>query len=166
MTATSPRDRTVTRQYYRTPPELREAVEKRFGQIIFDLAATDGHEIVPLCRHFTPEEDSLAQPWPTLTGPGVLWLNPPFKNIAAWAAKCAAWRGTASPGALIALLVPLSGDSHWWHDSVRGKAIVYALAPRVTFVGESQGFPKPLALCIFDTRHAPASTGIELWRWK
>jgi len=170
MGATAPRDRTKTRQDIRTPQIFRHAVEKRFGGITIDLAAADGDEIIPLVKHFTPEEDSLKQDWLDAIRAGVAWLNPPFGNIADFAAKCAAWtisaREAGRVGSVICMLVPASVDARWWEESVRTWAIVYALASRVTFVGETQPYPKPLALCVYDPRHTPASSAVHLWRWK
>jgi len=170
MGATTPRDRTKTKQDYRTPQELRRAVEQRFGGITIDLAASDGHEIVRLVKHFTPEEDSLAQDWDEAIRAGVAWLNPPFKRIAEFSAKCSEWTMRAGregrSNAIICMLVPASVDSRWWDDSVRTFAMVYALAPRVTFEGETQPYPKPCVLCVYDPRHVRVSAAVELWRWK
>lgn len=168
--ATSPRDRTKMKQDYRTPQDLRHAVEKRFGGITIDLAAADGDEIVPLVRHFTPEEDALKQNWLEAIHSGVAWLNPPFSSIAPFAELAEKWCGDARRdgrvGAVICMLVLASVDAVWWDSFVRGAAIVYALAPRVTFHGETQPYPKACAICVYDPRHAPTSATVELWRWK
>jgi DNA (cytosine-5)-methyltransferase 1 len=167
MNATTPRDKTRTKQDYRTPPEFIRAVEKRFGQIVLDLAAKDGDECKPLLAHITPEEDSLVTPWPTTRhSSGVYFLNPPFADIAPWAAKCAAWRREGAPGVVTALLVPASVDAEWWSASVRGAAITYACKSRIKFLGAEDGYPKPLALCVFDPRHFPTSACLHLWDWK
>lgn len=169
--ATTPRDRTKTKQDYRTPQDLRRAVERRFGMISIDLAASDGDEIVPLVKHFTPEEDSLKQNWLEAIVATVAWLNPPFKDIARFSSKCVEWRREArvreagiSP-AVICMLVPASVDSIWWNQNVRGNAIAYALAPRITFAGETEPYPKPCALCVYDPRHE-ATNELHNWRWK
>lgn len=170
MNATAPRDRTKTKQDYRTPQDLRHAVEKRFGLISIDLASSDGDEIVPLVKHYTPEENSLEQDWLEAIRTGVAWLNPPFGNIAPFAEKCATWtihaREFGRVGPVICMLVPASVDARWWAEHVRTWAIVYALAPRVTFHGETQPYPKACAVCVYDPRHAPTSAAVELWRWK
>lgn len=165
--ATRPRSKFDSKQDWRTPPEFVTAVEQRFGQIVLDLAASDGDECKPLVAHITPQEDSLKTPWPTSRHhSGVYYLNPPFAEIAPWAAKCAAWRAAATPGVVLAFLVPASVDAEWWHAHVRGRAIVYALKSRVQFIGAPHGYPKPLALCVFDPRHFPTTSSVLLWDWK
>jgi len=164
--ATTPRDKHATKQNYLTPDDLRAAVIARFGPIVFDLAAADGDEIIPHVAHFTPEQDALKQEWPTSRCPsGVLWLNPPFKDIYPWSAKCAEWRLRGVPGSVLALLTPLSADTLWWRDHVRGKAHVIALASRPKFKGEKDGYPKPTSLAIFDPRY-PVTFGESLWDWR
>lgn len=165
--ATDPRDRTQTKQDHRTPNDLRDAVIARFGPIVFDLAAADGDEIVPHVAHFTPEQDALTQSWPTSRCPtGVLWLNPPFADINPWAALCAQWCLRGVPGSCLVMLVMHSADSRWWRDHVRGKALVFALASRPTFQGEKHGFPKPMALIVYDPRYPIVPTGDTLWNWR
>ena len=165
--ATSPRDRTRTKQNYRTPENLVRAVVARFGPIAIDLAASDGDEVVPLVDHITPEQDSLARPWPTRRHPhGVLWLNPPYADIAVWAEKCADWAQRATPGPVLCLLVPLSADSGWWRSWVRGRAHVLALESRPIFRGEVSPYPKPMALIVYDPRYPVQGSGVEGWNWK
>jgi len=164
--ATTPRARSEN-QDVRTPPDFIAAVERRFGVVVLDLAAKDGDECKFGVDHITPGQNSLLMPWPlTDLRHGVCWLNPPFADIEPWAAKCAAWRGGANGGCVLAMLVPASVASGWWRDHVRGHAITYALAPRITFLGSDKPYPKDLALCVYDPRHFPTSSAVELWRWK
>lgn len=166
--ATRPRSRHSTVQDVLTPDDLREAVIRRFGPIVFDLAAADGHEIIPLCQHFTPEQNALEAEWPTARCPlGVLWLNPPYSpDIEPWACKAAEWRLRGVPGSCLAMLVPASIDADWWRLFVRGKAHVIALKSRPKFKGHSQGYPKPMVLCVYDPRYPDQGSGVELWDWK
>lgn len=164
--ATSPRARSMN-QDIRTPAEVVNAVENRFGQIVLDLAAKDGDEVRPGMAHITPEQDSLKTPWPTRRHvSGVYWLNPPFADIGPWAVKCVRWMREANPGVALALLVPASVGASWWQHAVRGCAIVYAVTPRITFVGSMQPYPKDLALAIYDPRHQTPDASVLAWRWK
>ena len=149
-------------QDVQTPRDLLDAVEGRFGLLTFDLAAHAGNTVAH--DYFTKDNNALTIDWPVGEH---MWLNPPFSNIAPWAAKCEAWLlSNPHPCALLLLLVPASVDSNWWRDHVAGKARVLALNPRIRFVGHTQGFPKPLALCVYDPRfpHQPAL--VESWRWR
>lgn len=140
-------------QAYATPPEFIAAVERRFGPIDFDLAASA--ENAKAARYFTEEQDALVQSW---GGLGThMWLNPPFAGIAPWAEKCA---GTILWGAHLSFLVPAAVGSNWFRDFVDGRARVYFLNGRLCFDGKSP-YPKD---CILVRYNDPP--GYEVWTWR
>ncbi len=151
-----------SKQNYRTPRVFLAAVEARFGDIRWDLAATERSAVAggyfgpdhpdPACRNALSPDCV----WPST---GTLWLNPEFDNIAPWAARCAAWKPL--PGAKIVLLTPASVGSNWFAEHVHRKAMVLPLRPRIAFVGERYGYPKDLMISVFDGY----SVGFEPWRW-
>jgi phage N-6-adenine-methyltransferase len=144
----------ASKQDYATPREFLDAVEKRFGTIRHDLAASGENKA---CEdYFDEHRDSLEQDWAALTG--VLWLNPPFGNVAPWAKKCA---DSASPRTRILLLVPASVGTEWYAEHVHHDAMVYALRPRICFDGKNP-FPKDLILAAYGF----GVRGFDLWRWK
>jgi hypothetical protein len=52
---------------------------------MFDLdpaSPIDGGDFVPALRKLTLEDDGLTAPWD-----GLIWLNPPFSNLKAWASR-------------------------------------------------------------------------------
>ena len=109
------------------------------------------------------QPDSLLGAWWALP-PGLLWLNPPYANIAKWTEKCARWRAVEAGAASeqrIALLVPASVGSNWFAEHVDGKALVIFLRPRLTFVGHVDPYPKDLLLAIYGL-----PPGYECWRWR
>ena len=139
-----------------TPRDLLDAVEARFGKITFDLAATKTNRV---CKAFySPEDDSLRKKWRKLKGN--LWLNPPFKTIDPWAAKCAF---SVEPREFdtLCFLVPASVGANWFREHVWGRAYTIFLNGRVTFEGHSQAYPKDLLLGIYG--YAP---GVEVWDWR
>lgn len=164
-----------SKQDYETPSDFIAAVERRFGPIAVDLAATADNAKAAL--YFGPKEDSLRTDWTTdasyCQGENVwpryrlissldCWLNPPFGKIGPWAAKCA---GSAPAfrdrGGRIFLLTPASVGAEWFAEHVHGRALVLALRPRLTFVGETDPYPKDCVLSVFG-----AQPGFELWRWR
>jgi hypothetical protein len=157
------------KQDWRTPPEFLSAVQRRFGVIGFDLAATTGHEVTgfrfrdrwSLGPHFSPGDDSLSRDWGALrVDPGnVAWLNPPFANIRPWARKCDEECRNLSRWTL--MLVPASMGSHWWADHVLGKCIALGVT-RMKFVGADAMYPKDLALCCYGF----GVSGHGFWDWK
>jgi len=142
-----------SKQNQETPWEFINAVEKRFGKITFDLAADEHNH-----RHssyFSEQDDSFAQAWHKIDG--LLWLNPPFRRIAPWVAKCASEKVL---GAKIALLVPAAVGSNWFADHVHEKALVLPFRPRLSFDGKNP-YPKDLLLAVYGLPPC-----FELWRWK
>lgn len=143
-----------------TPLELLNAVESRFGDIDFDLAATAENCVGDRSRFYGPgsalAEDALAEDWEDRDGN--LWLNPPFNKIKAWAKKCAE-TPTGPTTRRIFFLVPLT-TANWACDYVHGKALVLGLAPRVKFVGHSTAFPKDLMIAAYGL-----PPGFEAWQW-
>ncbi|MCK9358140.1 MAG: phage N-6-adenine-methyltransferase [Dehalococcoidia bacterium] len=144
-----------SRQDYGTPPEFLRAVERRFGPVTFDLAAHAGNSVVP--GYHSPADDSLVQDWTRHNG--TLWCNPPFGRPEPWAAKCARSKG---PGRRILLLTPASVSTEWFADHIYGQARVYAVRPRLTFVGCTASYPGDLILSVYDPEMTPAFC---LWRW-
>lgn len=144
-----------SKQDYETPPEFTAAVEKRFGPINWDLAATTENTKAP--HFFTPRHDSLARSWYYCNGN--LWLNPPFDNIAPWAAKCAAHRDHQL--AKVFLLTPASIGTNWFRDHVHKKALVLGLNGRLQFVGAPDPYPKDLMLSCFGFE-----PGFDVWNWR
>jgi len=142
----------------RTPPELLDVIEARFGRFVFDLAAQKGHAIRGLpC--FTPEQDALARDWRAVNMPvGNRWLNPPFGRFPEFTAKAAA---EATPGCPIVMLTLASIGTNWYWENVVPYAFSYAI-DRVQFVGEPNVFTKDLLVNLFG--HGSGGGIIQRWR--
>jgi hypothetical protein len=144
-----------------TPRDFLNAFEKRFGVIDHDLAAHGGNAV---CNSwFGPDgiaEDTWAVPWRGVAK--ISWLNPEFKDCGKAALKCWTESLAMPPGDRIYLFVPLS-TSNWARDFVHGKASVFGLNPRITFVGHKTAYPKDMMLCEYGLGVAPSFT---CWRWK
>lgn len=140
-----------SRQDFETPRIFLDAVEYRWGKLTADLACTVENAKAPLAlvQSLTDVE------WPV---EGNLWLNPPFADIDPWARRCAAWRGRQ--GARLFLLTPASVGANWFADHVYGRAMVYALSPRLKFVGAKDQYPKDLILSVYGD-----GPGFAPWRW-
>lgn len=149
-----------SRQDYGTPWALIRAIEARWGKLTIDLAARADNAKCP--ESITPEEDSLKQDWARCIGGGIGWLNPPFGDIAPWAAKCLAARGTS-----IIMLTPASIGSEWFADYCEGKAKVVGLRPRLKFEGCKDPYPKDCMLTLWCEQNGifHDERDFQTWRW-
>lgn len=146
-----------SKQAVRTPPEFLAAVQRRFGRITFDLAATPKNAVCE--SYFTKRQDSLRRPWPV----GLNWLNPPFDRIDPWVEKAAL--ESQRRNVRIIILVPASIGSNWYRDHVEGKADVIPIGnPRLKFVGHRDGFPKDLMLLLYG--FGRKTSVLPQWQWK
>lgn len=153
-----------------TPQIFIDAVEQKFGPLTWDLACSFANCKAPHGLAW-PNTDSLLEHWHQLVdfGEGKLcYLNPPFSNIAPWAAKCAAeWK----LGAEILLLVPM-GSQNWYWDYVEPFAQVYAVGrmvfdncfDRVTGEAVITPYAKDLILAHFVPNLLPGNRP-QRWLW-
>lgn len=186
-----------SKQDYATPQELIASVEKRFGSIVFDLAASPENkkhkryfaakvieEVVlgldgkpargpkgkiqyQYRQNIDPEAealDALVQSWHQISGlndnghAGILWLNPPFKRIEPWVAKCLE---EGRLGASITFLVPAAVGSDWFARYVWKKGDIYYLNGRVSF--SEDPYTKDCMVVHFHK----AMAGVEhVWDWR
>lgn len=147
----------LSKQEYQTPPEFIGAILRkcRIEAFIFDVAA-DALNTVAVGGYFSKADDALVQDWPRS---GWNFLNPPFEDIAPWVKK-AYMQGRL--GAHTAVLIPASSGANWWKLWVDQKARVLQLNGRITFVGESDPYPKDCALLLYGPSVEP---GYEVWSW-
>lgn len=146
-----------SKQTYGTPPDFLKAVVNKFGPISFDLAASK----VNACAEdwFDANQNSLIHRWSTVQG--TKWLNPPFADIRPWAKKASQCVATGMEGQIL-MLTPASVGSEWFACYVWPYATVYAVRPRLTFVGCKDPYPKDLILSVFGTGWV---SQLKLWRW-
>ena len=140
---------------WRTPRELIDAVERRYGAIDLDAAATDEHASVGM-HHINPEQDALkAQPWSiymdrrTPVGRTLVWLNSPWGPgiTKKWVERAVREvtdtdRMLHRPRAIL-LLTPHT-DAAWWWWAAEHAAETLHLG-RVPFLrpnGEQCGSPR------------------------
>ncbi len=148
----------ATKQDYGTPWEFVHAVERRFGSLTCDLAASFENRKAPDC--YTAADDALSKDWAQHYPIGNLWLNPPFADIDPWAEWCALM--SPKRRGMILLLTPASIGSNWFAQHVNRKAMVLGLSPRLTFEGCEDPYPKDLMISIFSA----GLCGFDVWRWK
>jgi phage N-6-adenine-methyltransferase len=121
MTEESPR------QCWRTPRELFEAIDDRYGPITLDVAADKDNAVVP--SFFDREMNAMETPW---VG-GVAYCNPPYENIAAWVDR-ALIQVAEDRCRRVVMLLPSRTDQRWFHRVWRHPMCrIEFLAGRVQF---------------------------------
>lgn len=162
--------RHLSDQAHATPVEFTCAVEGRFDLIDLDLAATKSNAVHD--PFISPKQDSLKQDWTKLLDGGMGYLNPPFDPIESWIDKCCA---EAANGARFVLLSRGQVDANWFWSMEEAAAGIYALTPRITFVGSKDAYPSPLVLTAFNVEpepggrieHSDEGVGkLKRWHWK
>ena len=94
---------------WETPQEFFDILNKEFN-FTLDVAALPG--TAKCQKYFTPDDDGLAQDW---TGE-IFFMNPPYgrgQDVYSWVKKA---YESAINGAIGVCLLPLSGDTKWFHD--------------------------------------------------
>ncbi len=143
-----------SRQDFGTPKDFLAAVERRFGIIRTDLAASTENAVCPV--YFDKQQNSLIQDWNALRG--VSWCNPEFADIFPWAEKLAAAK--ARRGWTL-MLLPAGSGSLWFQEQLVPNTMILDLAPRLSFDGKAP-YPKDLILACAGW----SMTGRDFWRWK
>lgn len=152
-----------SKQDYRTPPEFLREVIRRFGKITLDAAADPENRVCP--QYFGVGSvlgaDALALDWERFSEPGdVVWCNPPFGTMAPWAEAC---RTQQNRPWWTLLLAPASVGANWFGNFVDGQAMIFWISPRITFVGEKNGYPRDLMLAAYG--YSARGTGRMIGDW-
>lgn len=129
----------TTDEWY-TPPSVFESLG-----IDFDLdpaAPRGGVPWIPATRHYSQEDDGLAQPWA-----GRIWLNPPYgRATATWLKRL------ADHGDGIALVFARTG-TRWFHEQATRATALCFVAGNLSFVRgdgeEASSAPAPSLLIAY-----------------
>jgi phage N-6-adenine-methyltransferase len=126
-----------------TPDWFIADVEKAYGKIVLDVAASERNHV---CDQWLGVDDnSLSMPF--WKANGLIWCNPPYEKIAPWVELA---KKSAARGYRVAVLVPASVGTVWWAKHVDGDALCVFIRPRLIFKGHLTPYPKDLALLIYD----------------
>lgn len=156
-------NRHKSKQDHPTPWDFISAIENRFGVVAIDLAATSRNNKAG--EFISPKQNSLKCDWTAMLKGRLGYLNPPFDPIAPWSDKAIL---EAEKGARFVMLTQASVDSKWFW-SMFPYCTTYALRSRLTFIGSTHSFPKPLILSAFNCVRLGAEPGpcgrLHEWDW-
>lgn len=133
----------MTSAEWSTPQDFFDKLDAEF-HFTLDPCSTD--ENAKCRKHFTKEQNGLAQDW---TGETV-FCNPPYgREIWKWCRKCYLH---ATGGGTEVMLVPVRTDTGWFHDWVYGKAEIRFVRGRLHFNGSKQPATFPSMVAIYRKR--------------
>lgn len=140
------------RDDWATPPALYDALFAELGP--FDLDPASDESNFKCERHYTVEDDGLAQPWS-----GSVWLNCPYGRnvIDRWVDKAIR---EADNCRIICLLVPARPGSLWFDRLLARADEIRFLSGRVTFEGATNPAPFPSAVFILRPRAERNSSNV------
>jgi phage N-6-adenine-methyltransferase len=131
----------LPRDFWRTPPELVDAVARELGGPFgLDAASAGDDAVAP--RWITPEEDALRASWAAICPARAprAWCNPPYSRLGggllAWVEAAVRAR---DEGVAVALLVPPSTSTRYWRLLLREADEVLLLDQRVAFLDPNTG---------------------------
>lgn len=125
---------------WETPIEFFKELDEEFH---FTLDPCSTHENAKCEKHFTMEEDGLAQSWKGET----VFCNPPYgRELPKWIEKCSR---EAGGGTLVVMLIPARTDTRAFHEFIYGKAEVRFLRGRLKFGGSKNSAPFPSMVVVF-----------------
>lgn len=117
---------------WETPQWLFDQLDKEFH---FTLDPCCTHETAKCEKHYTPEEDGLAQSWEGET----VFVNPPYSRgkkgrggQTEWVKKC--YEEGQKPGTTVVALLPARTDTERFHTYILGKAEIRFLKGRIKFL--------------------------------
>ena len=127
-----------------TPKEWFDYLNLEFD---FTLDPCCSHESAKCMKHYTPEENGLAQSWKDER----VFMNPPYgREVSLWMKK--AYEECRDNMALVVCLVRASVDTDWWHRYAAKASDIRFPKGRLTFGGAQSAAPFPVAIVIFRPR--------------
>lgn len=137
---------------WRTPPEVINYIEKRFGTIQIDLCSSDENRVYDF--NLTEEDNFLDDKWlfGELINKGSLaWCNPPYSNPLPFVKQCVKW---SKCGYAVAMILNLDTSTKWFKEIVNNAAMVIQITGgRVAFLNDEglavKGNSKPQCIVYF-----------------
>jgi len=123
-----------------TPQDFFNALDAEF-HFTLDPCSTD--ENAKCVKHYTKEQDGLAQDW---TGETV-FCNPPYgREMPKWIKKC---YEHYTGGGIAVMLIPARTDTKAFHEYIYGKAEIRFIKGRLKFGGSHNSAPFPSMVVVF-----------------
>lgn len=138
------------KQDYETPQPLFNKLNEEFH---FTLDAAANADNLKVDNYIDEAVDALRVSWfdcsrfQSLTAKPVVWLNPPYNNIAKFMEK--AYQESEYRGCTVVCLIPARTDTKWWHKFVMKADEIRFIPGRLKFSGNENSAPFPSCIVIF-----------------
>jgi len=124
-----------------TPQDFYDELTQRFS-FTLDPCATDATS--KCFKHFTEEDDGLAQDWSGHT----VFMNPPYgRVIGKWIQK--AYEESRKEKTTVVCLLPARTDTKYWHEYCMKANEIYFVKGRLKFGDSKNSAPFPSAVVVF-----------------
>lgn len=126
---------------WETPQWLFDRLDAEFH---FTLDPCSTNENAKCMKHYTKEQDGLAQDWSGET----VFCNPPYgPEMANWVQKC--YESSVDGDITVVMLIPCRTDTKAFHEWIAGKAEIRFIRKRLRFGGATYNAPFPSMVVIF-----------------
>lgn len=132
---------TSTTDEWVTPQAVFDKLNAEFH---FTLDPCCSHSNAKCQKHYTMQEDGLAQDW----GGETVFVNPPFSKMKDWAHKCLV--ESQKPNTTVVMLIPARTDTAYFHDYILPYSTLRFIRGRLHYNEAKSGAPFPSMIVIFD----------------
>lgn len=154
MSATGNKRATTGRTDWETPQPLFDLLDREF-RFTLDAAASDANH---KCERYLTETENALEAMPEGE---VIFVNPPYGRLSAWAAKFWDWSET---GNTVVALLPANTDTGWFAFVCDSAEEVRLLTGRVQFVGGNSNTGGSM-VAVYRPKN-PAPCNIYVWDWR
>ena len=125
---------------WETPLDFFQELDREFH---FTLDPCCTHENAKCAKHYTIQENGLAQDWHGET----VYCNPPYgRDLPKWIEKCAR---SANSETTVVMLIPARTDTKAFHEYIYKKAEIRFIKGRLKFGKAKNSAPFPSMLVIY-----------------
>ncbi len=154
--------RTGQNEWY-TPPQIIEAARKVMGGIDLDPASCEAADlIVKAEKHYTAEDDGLAQEWG-----GNVWLNPPYAQpLIAKFAEAVTAKFISGEIKQACVLINNARETGWFQRMAEEASAICILCGRVKFIDKhgNPGAPLQGQVILYFGHNIEAFAGEFCWK--
>jgi len=118
---------------WRTPPEVIEYIERKFGEIKIDLCSSDENKVCEF--NLTEDDNFLDDSWlsNSMVDIGDLcWCNPPYSKPLPFVKQCVKW---SNAGYAVAMILNMDTSTKWFDVIEKNASIVMPVTgARIAFL--------------------------------